>query len=371
MALRWQISLSVAALCTLLTGGFSANMVQAQCQHRGGMGMRGGTANPLALQMLMQQQLLQQRQLLQQVQLQQQQRLQAKILQGQVRELSGQEPEAIKAALKAPQAEKRWAAALVVGESQPALAGELIPLVTDDNPFVRQAARQGLVRLSTNMGEGDGKPGKGRRVDFGPAPGSNRVAQRISARKWRAWFGLEQKQLVERKDLALPKAAAAPPRKVAVEEDAVRLGKQLVGAPADQRQAVLEKLRDRKGVAYTQALAESVPQLKGEAKAAAREALAERMARMTAATLSAKLRDDDPEVRRAAALACAMKEMATHIPDLISLLEDSDAAVPPAARAALKSLTSQDFGAVTSRNRDGQARVASAWKTWWQKQGGQ
>ena len=136
---------------------------------------------------------------------------------------------------------------------------------------------------------------------------------------------------------AIPAAPVVPapvaPAPIAAEEDASRLIKKLLDVPADQREAVLSKLRDRKGAIYTQALAESIPQLMGPAKTEAREALAERLTRMTAATLLDKLRDDDAEIRRAAALACGMKEMTTHIPELIAVLEDADPVVPPAARA--------------------------------------
>src|SRR5579871_888970 len=153
MFLLWQILLRVPALCVLLAGGVFAHPVQAQCCRHGGTGGPGASV----LQMLMQEQLLQQQQLL--LQVQQQQMLQAKVLEKQVRELAGQGPEALKSAFKAPQAEKRWAAALVSGEYEPALTEELIALLTDDNPFVRQAARQSLVRLSSRVGMREDKPG--------------------------------------------------------------------------------------------------------------------------------------------------------------------------------------------------------------------
>lgn len=216
MFLRGQRLLNVSMVCALAAGASAANLAQGQCccRHGGGMGMGGSMANPAVLQMLMQQ-FLQQQRLLQHVQqIQQQKMLQAKILQAEVRKLAGQGPAALKAALKAPQAEKRWAAALVVGEHGPALTDDLIALLTDDNAFVRQAARRGLVRLSITMGKRERKSGKGRRVDFGPAPGSNRVAQRRAARKWRSWFELQQKTVVNLKGFVPPKTVAAPPGKV-------------------------------------------------------------------------------------------------------------------------------------------------------------
>lgn len=196
--------------------------------------------------------------------------------------------------------------------------------------------------------------------------------------KWTTWFERQQTRPV---NLKVAGPAAAPPRPAAAkeapvkvasaEEEAVRLSKELIEGSARQREVALRQLRDRKGVAYTQALAESITRLEAEDRGKARAALAERMTRMSAATLREKLSDASAEVRRAAALACAMKESMSEIPELIVLLQDPDPAVPPAARAALKSLTNQDFGIVSSRDRAEQTRVAAAWKAWWQKQDGQ
>jgi hypothetical protein len=378
MSSRRQFPLVLAVVCAAAVGGLSGNTVFAQCSH-------GGGNNPRISQGLLQQQLLQQQQLLMLQQIQQQQQLQTAQLDRQMRDLADKGPEVLKTALRDPNPDVRLVAALTIGKYGPDLTNELIELLTDDNSSVRQAARRGLVRLSTSVKTDDGKPISRRSVDFGPAPEANRVAQKAAARKWTAWFerrkeGVAKIKAVgdiapapQKKDIeAVPVAAAPAPEAPAfVEKEAPRLGKELVDAPADLREAVLIKLRDGKGVAYTEALADAIPRLSGEAKSKARDALAERLTRMTAATLRDKLHDADPEVRRAAALASGMKELTTHIPDLIALLEDPTAAVPPAARAALKSLTNQDFGAVAGTDRAEQTRVAAAWRTWLQKQGGQ
>ncbi len=91
---------------------------------------------------------------------------------------------------------------------------------------------------------------------------------------------------------------------------------------------------------------------------------------MTADTLRAQLKDDDPEIRRAASLACAMKDDKNHIPDLIPMLDDSEPLVSRAAHAALKSLTSQDFGPAKDASAKDRAKALEAWKTWWSKQQG-
>jgi HEAT repeat protein len=133
---------------------------------------------------------------------------------------------------------------------------------------------------------------------------------------------------------------------------------------------VLDRLKEAKGVVNTEALATAIPQLSGAMKTRAREALAERLARMTAATLRDKLQDEAAEIRRAAALACAVKADKQFVPDLIPLLEDQQGSVVRAAHAALKDLTGQDLGPTGDANAAARTRAASAWKEWWKKQGG-
>jgi hypothetical protein len=325
----------------------------------------------LQQQQMLQRQLQQQQLLLMQQQVQQQV-LQTAKTERQMRDLADKGPDALKAALRDPKPETRLLAALTVAKHGPDLTDELIELLTDDSTAVRQAARRGLMRINTSAGR--------RSVDFGPAPEANRIAQKASAKKWRTWFDRATAKAAGPQAVGAqaPVAAPAPamiPKVVQAPApapmDVAQLGTDLIDAPPARFDAALEKLREGKGVAYTEALAESIPRLTGEARARAREALAERLTRMTRTTLRDKLQDANAEVRRAAALASAQKELTTLVPDLIALLEDEDAVVPPAARAALRSLTGQDFGAVSSRDREGQMRVAAAWKTWWQKQPGQ
>jgi hypothetical protein len=152
--------------------------------------------------------------------------------------------------------------------------------------------------------------------------------------------------------------------------EAARLADRLVNASADEQNSELERLKEARGPQYTAALARAIPRLQGAAKARARDALAERLARMTAGTLRERLRDREAEVRRAAALACAMKDEKTHVSDLIPLIEDPESPVVLAARAALKDLTGQDFGPAASANRAERAEAMVRWKEWWKKQTG-
>src|SRR5262249_41678976 len=112
------------------------------------------------------------------------------------------------------------------------------------------------------------------------------------------------------------KGPSSTPAEKDADTEVDRLLSELIGASRDRQEALIEKLRDSKGAAHTQALAAAIAQLGGAAKTKARDALAQRLTRMTASTLRDKLQDESPEIRRAAALACAMKEDQQHVKDL-------------------------------------------------------
>lgn len=150
--------------------------------------------------------------------------------------------------------------------------------------------------------------------------------------------------------------------------DASRLARQLVKASPEEQERLLDRLKEGKGAAYTDALAEAIPPLAGAVQTNARDALAIRLGRMTATTLRDKLQDENGEIRRAAALACAMKQAKVHIPDLIAALEDREALVVRAVHAALKNLTGQDFGPEADASPAECAKAAAAWAKWWDQQ---
>ena len=127
----------------------------------------------------------------------------------------------------------------------------------------------------------------------------------------------------------------------------------------------LRDAKDKKGSEYTAALVKAIPRLNDERRAQARDALAERLTRMTAKSLRAMLGDAESELRRAAALACAMKDDKAHVPDLIDRVIDPSDAVVQAARAGLKSLTGQDFGPPPESDDEARKKAASAWNKWY------
>jgi len=127
--------------------------------------------------------------------------------------------------------------------------------------------------------------------------------------------------------------------------EAARLSARLAKAKGAKHTQLLTKFKDEEGVVYTQALAGAIPRLKGTSQQQAREALAERLSRMTVDTLRGRLKDEEQEIRRAAAVACALKAKDDLVPDLLDLLEDAEPAVVQAAQTALQRLTGREIGA--------------------------
>lgn len=145
----------------------------------------------------------------------------------------------------------------------------------------------------------------------------------------------------------------------------------LAAATGAAREQLLAKYRDSKGAEYTDALARAIPKLTAEAKAQARDALAQRATRFTAATLNSMMADPDPEIRRAGALAAGSKgrdRAGEFAHSLVKLTADEHAIVVQAARAALKALTGQDFGPEPGASAADRAAAVTAWRNWLARQ---
>lgn len=152
--------------------------------------------------------------------------------------------------------------------------------------------------------------------------------------------------------------------------EAAKRAEELLSATPARQSAILAELRDHKGGEYTDALALVIAKLSGEARSKARDALAERLARMTPATIRSKLKDANNEVRRAAGLACSMKDDKSFVGDLIAALDDKDGWVVRASAVSLKSLTGQDFGPSAHASPEERTKSVAAWKAWWKRQSG-
>jgi hypothetical protein len=122
--------------------------------------------------------------------------------------------------------------------------------------------------------------------------------------------------------------------------EAAKYRDKLVDAVAKKRgDAVLTTLKESEGVVYTAALADAIPKLPKDYRDKARQALAERLSRMTADTLRNKFQEDDVEIRRAAVHASVIKGDSSLVSDLSELLEDPNPAVAGLADDAIKVLS--------------------------------
>jgi hypothetical protein len=150
--------------------------------------------------------------------------------------------------------------------------------------------------------------------------------------------------------------------------EAATLAAELIKSSEKDWGTVLKKLRDTKGTVYTQALVGAVYRLEGDRRKAARDALAERLTRMTADTLRSMSKGEDIELRRGSVLAMAMKDDKAHIPDLVATLMDDEDLVVRAARAGLKSLAGEDFGPAPNATRGEKTLAVESWNQWMSKQ---
>lgn len=166
-----------------------------------------------------------------------------------------------------------------------------------------------------------------------------------------------------------PRTDTAP---AAVAGDPVaKLANALIEAGDAERPGLIEKYRETKGAEYTDALARAAAKLTGEPQTQVREALAERLTRMTPNTLTGLMGDRDRELRRAAALASGSKrkDQLSDLADaLIRLVADEDGPVAQAARASLKRLTDQDFGPEAGAPPAARVQAVTAWRKWWDEQ---
>jgi hypothetical protein len=151
-----------------------------------------------------------------------------------------------------------------------------------------------------------------------------------------------------------------------------RVAREVVDAKGNPAGKLLEDLHSDRDRKYTEALLVAISQLDGDGKKGARKVLAERLAKegkVKPEKLGEYLGDRDSEVRRAAALACALNESKQHVPQLIGLLRDREALVSRAAWASLKNLTGQNLGPTADATDAEKDKAIEAWREWWTKNG--
>src|SRR6478609_1270513 len=104
---------------------------------------------------------------------------QNKILEPILRRLVQEDKDDLQKSLASDDPLVRWLAAMVIGRKQVHLEETLIGLLTDDQPQIREAARQSLVRMA-------------RSTDFGPVPTATPQQRVQSAQAWRMWLDLQK-----------------------------------------------------------------------------------------------------------------------------------------------------------------------------------
>jgi hypothetical protein len=171
-----------------------------------------------------------------------------------------------------------------------------------------------------------------------------------------------------------PAVKGPPDARPADANDPAAMAKALATASGARYAELLKKYTEESGSAFTDALALAIPQLSGESQKSARDALAERMSGMKASVLRKRLRDPNPEIRRASALAVYMgsedQEVRDLVPDVIDALNDADELVVHGAWLSLYSIAEkkQNFGPAKSATAAQKQKAAADWKAWWDKQ---
>jgi hypothetical protein len=234
--------------------------------------------------------------------------------------------------------------------------------------LVRSKEAEEMIKRGNSSGSGSSRKDPGAAAPTPPAPptpplpgGDNRPPRRTDAPPKRT-DNPKGNAATPRTDTTGPKTVQTPPM-----DEKDPLAAALLAAKADERAALIAKYRDTRGIQYTDALARAAARLTGEAQSQVREALAERLTRMTPFTLVGQMEYPDKELRRAAALAAGSKgkdKLADLAPTLIKLINDEEAMVVQAARAALKALTEQDFGPEAGADRE---KAQAAWAKWWEE----
>jgi signal transduction histidine kinase len=297
---------------------------------------------------------------LQQQQLQLLQREQEHLL-NLLRDALDMSKEELRAALKSASANRRFVAAYAVGERRLFWQDDLNPLLKDDADKVRQATRRSLVilsflKLNPDVASGTlanaASPAElTKPQDFGPLPGAKRAAREKAAQEWGDWWNDQGK-------------AALKPLDVRKEAEPDALAARLVKATGERRKELLKEYIETSGTEYTLAIAHAIPSLSGDARKEAREALAERLSNRKEKTLRRYLEDDDPEIRRGAALALGMRDAKETVAEVAKLLLDPDPSVVRATHASLRSLTGEDYGPTPYATEEEKQEAVKKYQAW-------
>jgi len=169
-----------------------------------------------------------------------------------------------------------------------------------------------------------------------------------------------------------PRTDTGPSTASAEEASVDKLVAALMAAGPGEREVLIGEYKQAKGSQYTDALSRVAAKATGEKQSQAREALAERLKRMTTNTLIDCMAYQDRELRRAAALAAGSKKDTDRLVPLakalIARVGDQDAFVAQAARTSLKALSDQDFGPEEGASASDRTTAVLAWQKWVESQ---
>jgi hypothetical protein len=169
--------------------------------------------------------------------------------------------------------------------------------------------------------------------------------------------------------VASERPPASPPKVASLgDTPGAKLAETLLAMSSEKQAEEIGRLRADKGNESTEALALAAPQLVPDLRDKARQALADHEGRLQAEAIGRDLGNGNAEIRRAAALACALTEAKQFIPQLIGLLDDRESDVGRAARVALRAMTGQDFGPPANADAEDRKRAVDKWQEWWKKQ---
>src|SRR5262249_55557111 len=149
---------------------------------------------------------------------------------------------------------------------------------------------------------------------------------------------------------------------------------ELVSAAANEKgpqlKSILVELEKRRGEPVLSTLGIAAASYEADVQQLARQLLVRHLGRQTAAELKVQLKNDQAEVRAAAARLVGSKGLRFGS-ELIDLLGDAETVVRQAARQALVQLArGTDFGPEANASDTERAEAVRQWRDWWDRQGG-
>jgi hypothetical protein len=160
----------------------------------------------------------------------------------------------------------------------------------------------------------------------------------------------------------------APAHKAMSKLSVAELNKAIETEHGPQVPPLLKELAQRKGDKVIDALSTAAAQHDSGVQKLARELLTKNLTRLSPSQVKARLKDENTEVRAAAARASISKGLRLG-GELIDLLEDADENVRQSARQGLVQLSKgADYGPAPEADAAARAQAVKQWRAWWASQ---